>query len=237
MRELEVAGPEGEGEKARSETIKVLVMVQSEAMGKAAREWGVEAVVAQGSFFPFFHCLPPPPLRTFAPHPLFPVGTESGGHGPSEAIGLPLADLLARLSPIYPSTTPPFLLAAGGIASPSSVISSLSLGAAAVISGTALCAASEALLPPLQKGNLVRAEMTGGKTTRGVKWDVARDGENYWPEGVDGRAIRNLTSEEVESEPGKAKERYDLAVKEGDIDRIVTWAGASSSCFLEHGKS
>jgi nitronate monooxygenase len=224
VRKMEEEGPKGEGEQARKEKIKVFVMVQSEEMGKEVREWEVDAVVAQGAFFfPSFLCFFPP-LMSLTNLPL--VGTEAGGHGPTYEVGLPLHDLITRLSPLYPSASPPFLLAAGGIASPSTVTAALSSGAAAVVCGTALSAAAESLLPQPQKENLLRVD-SGDKTTKSLNWDIARDGKNYWPGGVDGRAVKNLTSEEELGDPAKAKERYAVAVKEKDLNRIATWAGAS----------
>lgn len=95
--------------------------------------------------------------------------------------------------------------------------------------GTALCVASESLLPQKQKELLVRTN-TADATDRGLAWDLAR-GTNGWPAGVDGRAVRNLTSE-AGKEPGDEeakRERYARAVKEGDVERLVTWAGALPS--------
>jgi NAD(P)H-dependent flavin oxidoreductase YrpB (nitropropane dioxygenase family) len=163
----------------------------------------------------------------FIAHSPLPAGTEAGGHGPTFDNGLPLSDLLTRLSPLYPSTAPPFLLAAGGLSSSSTISTALALGAAAVVPGTALCAASESLLPQSQKEHLVLTD-SAAKTARGIKWDIARDGANHWPEGVDGRAVSNLTSQEEEGDAKKAHERYQVAVKEKDIERVVTWAGAFS---------
>lgn len=52
--------------------------------------------------------------------------------------------------------------------------------------------------------------------------------------------MRNLTSDEGEAEEGMSEgekvERYKRAVREGDVQRVVTWAGAfARSVFLEFG--
>lgn len=64
---------------------------------------------------------------------------------------------------------------------------------------------------------------TGEETVRTRRFDEAR-GTLGWGEGVDGRGVRNWTSER---EGGGGREEYEVAVKEGDVTRIVTWAGES----------
>ncbi|GAA5884283.1 hypothetical protein JCM6882_002209 [Rhodosporidiobolus microsporus] len=200
VREVEASGAkQGGEERERKERVRVMVQVQTVEMGTRAREWDVDAVVVQG--------------------------TESGGHGPTYEDGAPLSTLLSSLSPLYPFTSSPFLLAAGGLSSSSSIFSALSSGgAAAAVVGTAFEVASESLLPPGQKDLLVAAS-SAEATSRGIKWDIARDGANTWPKGVDGRAITNLTSEEEGGDAETAAERYKQAVEEKDVSRLVTWAG------------
>ncbi|GJN94249.1 hypothetical protein Rhopal_007323-T1 [Rhodotorula paludigena] len=188
-----------EGEQ-RKEKLRILLILQREQEVKEALQYeGLDAIVLQG--------------------------LEAGGHVATEDRGHRLADFISRFSSHLPSVKPPFLLAAGGLSSARSVADVLSQGVAAVVPGTALCVADEALLPPKQKELLIR---TGdGMTVKGMQWDRAR-GSVGWPEGIDGHGIRNITHEEL-VEAGKeadAKERYARAVKEGDLDRIVTWAGA-----------
>ncbi|GAA5879529.1 hypothetical protein JCM8547_008677 [Rhodosporidiobolus lusitaniae] len=198
VREMESVGPREEGEKERTERVKLWVMVQNEAMGKRARDWEIEAVVAQG--------------------------TEAGGHGATHVAGQPLFTLLSSLVPHFPSSSPPYLLAAGGLSSPSSVSKAFSAGAAAAVSGTAFQAATESLLSLAQQALLVAAPGEAA-TMRTAVWDLARDGQNWWTEEVDGRALRNKTTEEGAEDPKKAHERYKVAVGEKDLDRVITWAG------------
>ncbi|GAA5822172.1 hypothetical protein JCM3770_005073 [Rhodotorula araucariae] len=186
-----------EGEQQRTEKLRVMVMVQTAQAAKEALQWELDAVVIQG--------------------------TEAGGHGPSFAYGEPLPSLVSSLGAHLPSTTAPFLLAAGGIASASATSRLLSAGLAGVVPGTALSVATESLLPQAQKELLVRASDEDA-TARGMKWDEAR-GTLGWPQGMDGRALRNRTSEEEDAGGKEGRERYAKAVKEGDVERVVTWAG------------
>ncbi|GAA5970911.1 hypothetical protein JCM21900_000568 [Sporobolomyces salmonicolor] len=184
--------------KGRSRRVAVFIMVQTEEMALKAKDWaGVDVIIAQG--------------------------TDAGGHGPSLDAGKPLFTLLSRLAPHFLSASPPFLLAAGGLSSPALVSHALSIGAAACVSGTSLQVAKESLLPQKQKDLVVRTE--GGQATeRGLTWDRARRTVG-WPDWVNGRAIKNLTSEEVLETPEAQSARYKQAVEEGDVDRVVTWAG------------
>jgi len=171
------------------------------------------------------HAYPPPPLLSRSRA----TGTESGGHGPAHDFGAPLSALTSSLASHVPNpSSPPFVLGAGGLASPSSIAAALAPGIlAGVVPGTALCVADEALLPHAQKELLVRSSMS--ESVRGMSWDEAR-GTLGWPEGVDGRGIRNRTSDEAREVAGseEGRERYSKAVKEGDVERVVTWAGAFS---------
>ncbi|GAA5839972.1 hypothetical protein JCM9279_005225 [Rhodotorula babjevae] len=190
-----------EAERERRDKVRLVVMVQRVDTAKEALEWdGVDAVVLQG--------------------------TESGGHGPAHEFGAPLSSLASSLASHIPNpASPPFVLGAGGLSSSSSIASALAPGIlAGVVPGTALCVADEALLPHAQKEVLVRSSTS--ESVRGMSWDEAR-GTLGWPEGVDGRGIRNKTSDEAREVAGseEGRERYSKAVKEGDVERVVTWAG------------
>lgn len=230
---------EAEGGSDRSERIRVVAMVQTEA---TARELlaldGVDAIVAQGQFrggrpggVGMSLCRRVPSWcgsDNFLCSCI--AGTESGGHGPTHTTGSPLHTLLTSLAPHFAPSSPPFLLAAGGLSAPSSIHSALSLSpaVAGIVPGTVLSVATSSLLPVAQKELLVRTADGEGGTTRGLRWDEAR-GTNGWPGWCDGRGVRNLTSDEGEAEGGtrdERVERYRRAVDEGDVQRVVTWAGA-----------
>lgn len=106
------------------------------------------------------------------------------------------------------------------------MVAALSLGAQGAVLGTRFLASPEALYSEKQKELILRSE--GEDTVKGMRWDEAR-GSLGWGYGVDGRGLRNETSQggdEVGSEEGR--KRYAEAMKEGDVKRIVTWSGASS---------
>lgn len=80
------------------------------------------------------------------------------------------------------------------------------------MTGTALCVANESTLSEPQKNLLVDAKDGETSTARSLRWDVAR-GTTGWPAGVDGRGLRDQTSEST-----------------GEVQKggpPVTWAGAS----------
>lgn len=168
-------------------------------------------------------------------------GCEAGGHGHSQAPPLSalLAEVLKRLPSLKPNnaaqTTPP-LLGAGGLADGRSLAALLAAGCAGGVYGTRFVLTPESTYSQLQKEELVKAK--GSATLRTFAFDDAR-GTLGWPQGTDGRGLRNKTVEEYErdlqeqvkagkDDPEGAKkrmERYKLAAKENDTDRIVIWSG------------
>ncbi|EST07868.1 2-nitropropane dioxygenase, NPD [Kalmanozyma brasiliensis GHG001] len=168
-------------------------------------------------------------------------GCEAGGHGHSEAPPLSalLADVLKTLPKLRPNSatgeTPP-LLGAGGLADGRSLAALLSAGCAGGVYGTRFVITPESTYSQLQKEELVKAK--GSATLRTFAFDDAR-GTLGWPQGTDGRGLRNKTVEEYErdlqdqvkagkEDPEGAKkrmERYKQAAKDNDTDRIVIWAG------------
>ncbi|GAA5845853.1 hypothetical protein JCM5353_003350, partial [Sporobolomyces roseus] len=184
-----------EEEEGKGKRAFVMIMASRTEDTVAASKWdGVDVVVAQG--------------------------TEAGGHGPSHDLGQPLDELLAAVSPHYPPSTPPYLLAAGGLSSSSSISSILSKfpSVSGVVTGTAFTVSTESLWSNPQKELVIRTK-SGEETDRGLEWDQVRNAMG-WPKGVDGRAIRN-----------KTRGRKDTVVeqsKKGDgpnLDEVGTWAG------------
>lgn len=211
-----------EEEEGKGKRAFVMVMASRTEDTVAASKWdGVDVVVAQGG------CYGPKRKRWLSAYEsLFPfflllTGTEAGGHGPSHDLGQPLDELLASVSPHYPPSTPPFLLAAGGLSSSCSISSILSKfpSVSGVVTGTAFTVSTESLWSNPQKELVIRTK-SGEETDRGLEWDQVRNAMG-WPEGVDGRAIRN-----------KTRGRKDTVVEEskkGDgpnLDEVGTWAGA-----------
>lgn len=168
-------------------------------------------------------------------------GCEAGGHGHSQAPPLSalLADTLKQLPKLKPNnstqTTPP-VLGAGGLADGRSLASLLAAGCSGGVFGTRFVLTPESTYSQVQKEALVQAKSSA--TLRTFAFDDAR-GTLGWPQGTDGRGLRNKTVEEYErdlqqevkegkEDPEGAQrrmERYKQAAKENDTDRIVIWSG------------
>ncbi|CAO1635175.1 unnamed protein product [Sympodiomycopsis kandeliae] len=158
-------------------------------------------------------------------------GIEAGGHGlgssPPLSSLLPLVrSSLSSWKVSNPSSKPPVLLGAGGHHSSSSLLSTLALGGDGSVYGTRFLLTPESVYSSAQKEFLLQAKE--GQTIRSTGFDAAR-GTTSWPKGVDGRGILNDTIRDFEN--GKASEqeqrdRYKQAEKEGDVKRIITWAGS-----------
>lgn len=106
-----------------------------------------------------------------------------------------------------------------------------------MILGTAFLATPESLYTPAQKALILASN--GSDTLRTSTFDYCRDTLGF-PGGVNGRAIGNEISRAGgEGRMGSKewteslKEQYAQAVKDQDVDKIVTWAGESFSlCSL-----
>lgn len=63
-------------------------------------------------------------------------------------------------------------------------------------------------------------------TVRTMAFDVVR-GTTGWPSGIDGRALNNLTVQDLESGENveEVRRKFQEAVKVGDSDRMLVWAG------------
>ncbi|KAH7100244.1 hypothetical protein BKA62DRAFT_750319 [Auriculariales sp. MPI-PUGE-AT-0066] len=140
-------------------------------------------------------------------------GVEAGGHGLST--GLPLVSLIPEAVAHLPAANRPVLLAAGGISSGAQAAAALALGADGFVVGTRLCATA-----------LVDADGEG--TVRTEAYDAVR-GTTGWPEGIDGRGIRNKTHDEFTAgrDLNALKADYEVAAKNQDVERLTIWAGSS----------
>jgi len=184
-------------QEARSEH-KTLVFVQVSSLEEAlvaVNDWKVDVVVAQG--------------------------IESGGHGNSASP--PLLTLLPSILTAVPKDGPP-ILAAGGLSSGAHVAALLTLGASGAVLGTRFLLSPESLYTNAQKDALLQAG--SNSAVRTTAFDHAR-GTLSWPSGVDGRALRNATVEEFEKGVGMedVRSRFAEAVRKGDPDRMLVWAG------------
>ncbi|KAH8918467.1 2-nitropropane dioxygenase [Atractiella rhizophila] len=147
-------------------------------------------------------------------------GIEAGGHGSGSSP--PLLSLIPSINDSFGENRPP-LLAAGGLVHGAHLAALLGLGADGIVLGTRFCLASESLSSPGSKRALVSADH--GSTVRTMKFDIAR-GTLGWPEGVDGRGLKNRTIGEWESlGEDEIKSRLGKAIKDDDSEWTVIWAG------------
>ncbi|KAK1231022.1 hypothetical protein PQX77_005871, partial [Marasmius sp. AFHP31] len=187
----------------------VFVIVNSVEDGvRATNEWGVDGLVVQGN--------------------------EAGGHG--SATAPPLSVLLSAIIDALPYTQDsditkegPIILAAGGIATGSQIASVLALGASGAALGTRFLFTHEAVFPSLHKDVILQAGRSGNlnSTRRSTAFDEVRRRDILWPDGLDGRAIVNGISEDVEGgiELEERVRRYEEGRAKGESERLVVWAG------------
>ncbi|KAF5336008.1 hypothetical protein D9611_006237 [Ephemerocybe angulata] len=218
--------------------IFIFVVVSSPAESqRAINEWKADVIVAQGKHTPFiskqtalthqlFNVTPSNPPTTPIPTLLTPLprpspGIEAGGHGASQ--GLPLLTLLPLILSQTSPTGPP-VLGAGGLASGSHIAALLTLGASGAVLGTRFLLAEESLYTANQRAVLIAASSTQSMRTRA--FDEAR-GSVGWPQGIDGRGIRNATVTDYENgvDISVLREKYKEAAAKDDTDRIIVWAG------------
>jgi nitronate monooxygenase len=116
-------------------------------------------------------------------------------------------------------------VATGGVATGAQIASLLTLGASGVALGTRFLLSPESLYSDIQRHALVSADSS--LSVRTLAFDHVRDTLG-WPEGVDGRALRNATVDDYEKGEDLAllKQKYAEGLKGGDIDRILVWAGS-----------
>lgn len=150
-------------------------------------------------------------------------GIESGGHGHGSAP--PLSDLLQSiLARFSDSPQKPIILAAGGLANGRDIASQLAHGASGAVMGTRFLLTPESKYTDAQRKTLIAARSED--TVRTMAFDYAR-GTIDWPEGVDGRGLRNDTV--LDFDQGSSLEFIQAKFKEGiknqDRSRFLVWAG------------
>jgi nitronate monooxygenase len=174
---------------------KLICQVQGLDEAQLARDAGADVIVAQG--------------------------TEAGGHGGGRAT-LPLVP--AAVDAVAPIP----VLAAGGIADGRGLAAALMLGTHGALIGTRFCASTEALGHEGAKQRIVAAR--GNETTRTRVFDIVRD--YRWPTLYTGRALHNRFTERWDGRESELTamveaERiaYQAAVRDGDFDTALVWAG------------
>ncbi|KAG9070642.1 hypothetical protein KI688_008180 [Linnemannia hyalina] len=175
-------------------------------------------------------------------------GTESGGHGAQRV--RPLLSFIPEVVEALQERNKvnglkvPAILAAGGISLNSQWRAVEALGASGVVVGTGFMPTFESPGSQHAKERILNASDGGDSTVRTRIFDELR--EFGWPEGYDGRVVRNLVTDREEEdlktrgvvEPKGAeafkvlredrtgtKEDWKRAVKDQDLDYIPLWAG------------
>lgn len=151
-------------------------------------------------------------------------GNEAGGHGRhNEGV-----ETMVRATVDATTGTGSPVLAAGGITTVDGVRRAMSWGSVGVMIGTRLYATNEALDVEAAKQLLVRSDRSD--TVRTAVFDRVRGPE--WPNGYDGRALRNAlvtrwerSTTAILNDLDRTRARYRIAVETMDLSQRVVWAG------------
>ncbi|EGG07472.1 uncharacterized protein MELLADRAFT_85736 [Melampsora larici-populina 98AG31] len=152
-------------------------------------------------------------------------GFEAGGHGGAngETINSFIPALKVLLLKMIPESQRPILVAAGGLTHGSHLAAMLALGASGMVAGTRFLATPEAKYTENQKKAIVSAKSID--TIKTTVFDQLR-GTVGWPEGIDGRALKNETT--VNHLAGMdfdtLQSNYKTAMNMADVNRLVTWS-------------
>ncbi|KAF7332479.1 2-nitropropane dioxygenase [Mycena kentingensis (nom. inval.)] len=163
-------------------------------------------------------------------HAVIVQGIESGGHGASYEA--PLSIQISVVQRAFAATKPggkwPLIIAAGGITNGSHIAGNLAQGAHGCLLGSRFVVAKESYYSDSQRAAVCAIEDNNSATERTLAFDEMV-GSMGWPQGIDGRALRNLTTAEYDENKGQnldeIKKKYEEAAKTGDANRIATWAG------------
>jgi nitronate monooxygenase len=174
---------------------KLICQVQTVEQARIAKRAGADLIVAEG--------------------------TEAGGHGG-------VRSTLALVPAVIDAVAPLPVVAAGGIADGRGLAAALMLGAEGALLGTRFYASKESLGHAEAKLRITAA--TGGDTQRTRVFDIVRG--YTWPGGETGRALANNFMQqwhgrEPELSAAVESERatFQAAVREGDFDTAMVWAG------------
>jgi len=174
--------------------IFVIVNSVTDAL-RAANEWKVDVIVAQG--------------------------IEAGGHGGSDSP--PLLSLLQAVIQAVPADGP-LIVAAGGISTGSQIAALLTMGAAGVVLGTRFLFTTECTYSDAQKEILLQAGLNSTVRTlafdevgRTMGWPPKHNGRAIVNQVI-GDVEDGLDLEQ-------RLEKFDQSAASGDSSRLVVWAG------------
>jgi nitronate monooxygenase len=179
----------------RAAGCKLICQVQTVEQARTAQRAGADLIVAEG--------------------------TEAGGHGGVRST-LPLVPA------VIDAAAPVPVVAAGGIADGRGIAAALMLGAEGALIGTRFYASTESLGHAEAKRRIAASD--GGDTARTRVFDIARG--YAWPGGETGRALRNNfmhrwhgREPELAAAVESGRVAFQAAVREGDFDTVMVWAG------------
>lgn len=143
-------------------------------------------------------------------------GMDAGGHG------RPNRGTMGLVPSVVDSATPVPVVAAGGMADGRGLAAALMLGAAGVVLGTRFLATHEALSSPAESSALLAGRSED--TVRTEAFDRIRG--PAWPQGHDGRALRNRLVDmwEATSDDVALRRTYEQSAPDDRSIRPV-WAG------------
>jgi len=156
-------------------------------------------------------------------------GSDGGGHGRPDRATMGLVPALVDRA------GEALVVAAGGIADGRGLAGALALGAVGVSVGTRFLATAEAISTPAEAAGLVAAR--AGDTVRTTVVDVVRG--PAWPDGYDGRAVRNAFIDRWHDDPvGVAEHREELheqyrAAAPDDHSIRALWAGEGLDLIVD----
>jgi len=147
-------------------------------------------------------------------------GIEAGGHGGAKAP--PLSSLLQAVLADIPDG--PVVIAAGGVSTGAQIAALLTQGAAGVVLGTRFLFTHECQYSPAMKEVIISAGLNA--TERSLVFDEVNR-TNFWPDGIDGRAIANdIFKDHLEGAVLEERlAKYDESKAKGEKSRLVIWAG------------
>ncbi|KAK3812873.1 MAG: 2-nitropropane dioxygenase [Benniella sp.] len=153
-------------------------------------------------------------------------GTESGGHGAQRISPLmtlvPQAVQALKAAQVASGSklNMPAILAAGGIVTASQMTAVQAMGASGAVIGTGFMPTHESPGPDHAKERLLQTGEGGECTVRTRIFDELR--EFNWPQGYDGRVVRNLLLKEDRT---GTKQDWVRATKDQDFDLLPLWSG------------
>jgi nitronate monooxygenase len=172
--------------------------------------------------------------REAKPDVLVTQGADAGGHGLAKSAGLvsllpEVRDTLDREGLLDDVA----VVGSGGIVDGRGAAAAFALGAEGVVLGTRFLSASETVLHPNWRAEVLRARDGGQGTVKSMLFDELR-GPSIWPEGYDGRGLVNASSgdfdkgigiDEVRRLFAEASQEEDGGFGAGGKGRAAMWAG------------